>query len=224
MIKPIVVGASLGALLLLAFDAVAVRLGAAPGVIPKAAGSSLWVTTRAAGLTAFLALTADVVFGLLISTGAAYRWIPRPVTVDVHRWLSTVALSTTALHALALLGDRYVRFDLLDLLIPFLAAYRRFAVGLGVLAGYAALLVHASFWWRGRIGGKTWRRLHFLSFFVFVAALLHGILAGTDSSAPWLQALYGSSAILVAVLGGYRVLRRRHTHRPPRPEPSSVVG
>lgn len=206
MHRRLALGIAIGGGLLLLLDAIAVRLGLAVGAIPKLAGTSLWTTSRAAGVTAFLALTLDVVFGLFVSTGAADRRIPRARSVDIHRWLSTVALALTAAHAIALLGDRFVRFDVLDLLVPFSSSYRSFAVALGVLAAYGALLVHVSFSWRRRIGAKTWRKLHYVSFFVFAAALLHGLLAGSDSRSPGLLALYVSSASLVAALGIHRRL------------------
>ncbi len=207
--KRIALGIAIGAALLLVIDALAVRMGVATGAIPKLAGTSLWITSRAAGVTAFVALTLDVVFGLFVSTGAADSVIPRGRSVDVHRWLSTVALTLTALHAVALLGDRFVRFDVLDVLIPFLSSYRAFAVALGVLAAYGALLVHASFSWRRRLGPKTWRKLHYLSFFVFASALLHGLLARSDRSAPGMQVLYISSLTVVGALGLYRALTSR---------------
>lgn len=209
MPKRIALGIGTGAVLLLMLDAVAVRTGFATGVIPQIAGTSPWITSRAAGVTAFLALTLDVVFGLFVSTGAADRVIPRARSIDVHRWLSMVALAMTGVHALALLADRFVRFDLLDVLVPFVSSYRVFAVALGVLAAYGALLVHASFSWRRRIGPKTWRKIHYLSFFVFAAALLHGLLAGSDSGTAGMQALYASSATIVGVLGAYRALKPR---------------
>lgn len=216
MRRRIALGIALGGVLLIVLDAVAVRLGLAAGAIPKLAGTSLWVTSRAAGATAFLALTLDVIFGLLVSTGAADRLVPRARSVDVHRWLSTVALALTGVHAIALIGDRFVRFDVLDLLVPFLSSYRSVAVALGVLATYGTLLVHLSFSWRRRIGGKTWRKLHYLSFFVFAAALLHGLLAGSDSSSPGMQALYISSLSVVGALGIYRGFSTRtvRAHRP----------
>ena len=40
----------------------------ATGAIPDLAGTSPWITSRAAGVTAFLALTLDVIFGLFVST------------------------------------------------------------------------------------------------------------------------------------------------------------
>jgi methionine sulfoxide reductase heme-binding subunit len=204
----IALGVTIGGVLLLVLDAVAVRAGFAPGAIPKLAGPSLWVTSRAAGVTAFLALTLDVVFGLFVSTGAADRLIARARSVDVHRWLSTVALTMTGVHALALLGDGFVRFDALDVLVPFVSSYRAVAVALGILAAHGAVLVHASFSLRRRIGAKTWRKLHYLSFFVFAAALSHGLLAGSDSRAPGMQTLYICSATAIGALGVYRVVRR----------------
>lgn len=209
MRRRIAAGIALGGVLLIVLDATAVRLDLAPGAIPKFSGTSLWVTSRAAGVTAFVALTLDVIFGLLVSTGAGDRLVPRARSVDVHRWLSSVALALTGVHAIALLGDRFVRFDVLDLLVPFLSSYRSVAVALGVLATYGVLLVDLSFSWRRRIGGKAWRKLHYLSFFVFAAALLHGWLAGSDSSSPGMRGLYVSSASVVGALGVYRGLSAR---------------
>lgn len=209
MAKRLVLGLAIGGALLLLLDAVAARSGVVSGAIPKLAGTALWVTSRAAGVTAYVALSLDVVFGLFLSTSVADRLIPRARSVDVHRWLSSVALSLTAVHAVALLGDRFVRFDALDLLVPFLSSYRPLAVGLGVLALYAALTVHLSFFVRRRTGVKTWRRLHALSFLAFAAAALHGVLAGSDSGTPGLQALYVASGTLVASLGLYRALLAR---------------
>jgi predicted ferric reductase len=209
MRRRIALGIAIGGVLLLVLDAVAVRMRLATGVIPQIAGTSPWITARAAGVTAFLALTFDVIFGLFVSTGAADRLIPRARSIDVHPWLSMVALTLTGVHALALLADRFVRFDLLDVLVPFVSSYRGFAVALGVLAAYGAILVHASFSWRRRIGPKTWRKVHYLSFLVFAAALLHGLLAGSDSGTLGMQALYVSSATMVGVLGAYRALKPR---------------
>ncbi|MEZ4446340.1 MAG: ferric reductase-like transmembrane domain-containing protein [Polyangiaceae bacterium] len=221
MARRIALGAALGAILLLALDAVAARLGLAPGAIPKLAGPSLWVTSRAAGVTAFLALALDVTFGLFVSTGAVDAVLPRARSVDIHRWLSSVGLGLVALHALALLGDRFIHFDLLDLAVPFLSAYRPFAVGLGVIAAYGAVVIHLSFTWRKRLGAKTWRRLHYTSFVVFAAALLHGLTAGSDSRAPGIQAIYISSATLVGALALYRLLaqRRASARAAERPRP-----
>lgn len=203
MRKQIVLGMALGALVILVLDAVATRSGWGPGVAPKLTGSSLWITSRAAGVMAFLALSLDVALGLFISTGVADRFISRARIVEAHRFLSLVALALTALHAGALLGDRFIRFDVFDVLVPFVATYRRLSVGLGLLAAYVVVVVHQSFAWRGWLGAKRWRSLHGASFVAYAAAFSHGIFAGTDT--PALFAVYVASGSLVGCLVLYRV-------------------
>jgi predicted ferric reductase len=209
MRRQVALGMALGALVLLVLDAVVARSGLGPGAVPKLAGSSLWITSRAAGVTAFLALSLDVAFGLFISTGVADRAIPRARVVEAHRFLSAVTLTLTAVHAGALLGDRFVRFDVLDLLVPFVSEYRPLSVGLGLLAAYLALVIHQSFAWRKRLGAKLWRSLHYASFAAYAAALLHGVFAGTD--ARGLSGVYLASGSLIGSLLLYRVAiaRRR---------------
>jgi sulfoxide reductase heme-binding subunit YedZ len=220
MLRPAATGLLIGLVLLALFAAVAARLGLAVAVTPTIAGAAPWTTARAFGLTALLAVTADVVFGLLVSTGVADRLIPRARAVDVHLWLSSIALTLIAGHVLALMTDRFVRFDALDVVVPFLSSYRPVAVGVGILAAYGAVVVHVSFALRRRIGTRAWRRLHFVSFAVFVTAIAHGLAAGTDSDLRGLQVFYAWSAIIVGVLALYRVLgarraRQRSSDMPP---------
>ncbi|MBS1120569.1 MAG: hypothetical protein H6Q90_2797, partial [Deltaproteobacteria bacterium] len=111
----------------------------------------------------------------------------------------------------------YIRFDLVDLAVPFASSYRPLAVGLGVIAAYLAVVVHVSFGLRRRLGTKLWRRLHALSFVAFVAASVHAIAAGSDSRTPWAVALYATPLGLVLALVVYRVARRRRP-APRRPE------
>lgn len=169
-------------------------------------GHAFWRASRAAGFAAYAALSLETVLGLFLSTDLADRWIARARTIELHRWLSATAIALTAAHALALLGDRYIRFDALDVLVPFLAPHRPIAVGLGGLAAYAAIVVHASFALRSRIGQRAWRALHYLSFAAFFAATAHGLLAGTDAGSPWIRATYAAFAVLVLWLTFYRAV------------------
>lgn len=204
--------------------AILATLGARAGVVSipfeRPDGVAPWLASRAAGVTAYLALTLEVVFGLFLSTGAGDRWITRAHSMEIHRFLSVAALALVAAHAFVLLADRFVRFDLLDVLVPLLAPYRRFAVGIGVLAAYGAIVVHASFGLRRRIGQRAWRSLHYLSFVVFALATVHGLLAGSDAARPWMRATHVSSAGVVLALVAYRVAER---HRARRPSPGSSL-
>lgn len=205
MHRRILAGVAIGVGLLGILAATAVRLGLTAFPLPTIPGTSPWTTARASGLTALLALALGMVFGLLVATGAADRLIRRGLAIEIHRWLSSVSLVLIAIHVVVLTTDRFVGFDLLDVLVPFISSYRRVAVGVGVLAAYGAVVVHASFDLRARIGAKTWRKLHYLSFFVFVSAVTHGVFAGSDSTVAGIQVLYVVSGTVVGLLVLYRV-------------------
>jgi predicted ferric reductase len=189
-------------------QAILVRLGIIDDPIPKLASTAAWTTSRAAAVTAFAALALDVIFGLFVSTGILDRIVPRGASVDVHRWLSSVSLSLVAVHALALFGDGWVHYDALDALVPGVSDYRPGAVALGIAALYGAIVVHASFGWRKRIGVRAWRALHFTAFAVFVAAALHGLAAGSDAGHTGLRALYAGAFATVLALVAIRVALR----------------
>jgi predicted ferric reductase len=207
MRKPVLSGILAGVFLLAVADAVGTRIGLLDGSLLRTDGPWMWTSSRAAGVAGYLALSFDVIFGLFISTGRADRWIPRAQTVTIHQWLSGATLALIAAHGFFLLGDGFIRFDVLDTMVPLLDTYRPPAVALGIVAAYAACLVHWSFSLRGRIGASAWRKIHYLTFLLFVLATAHGALAGTDSSLPWMTALYVTVTGLVTALVATRVLR-----------------
>jgi sulfoxide reductase heme-binding subunit YedZ len=208
MRRPIVTGVVAGLLLFLLADAIAARAGLVAGILPRSPGPWPWIGARAAGVTALLALAASVLFGLLMSTGLLDTRLPRRQAVEVHRWLSTVTLALIAGHALLLLGDGAVRFDLIDVVVPFASTYRPAAVGLGGIAALAALIVHGSFALRRRLGARAWRRLHQLSFAALALAIAHGAWAGSDAGAPWLRIIYLVTGSLAGALVAVRALAR----------------
>ena len=209
MRKTIALGIAAGLAMLLILAALGARAGLVSIPLERPDGAASWLASRAAGITAYVAITLEIVFGLLLSSGAGDRWIARARTVEIHRFLSVASLALVVAHALVLLADRFIRFDLLDVLVPFLAPYRPLAVGLGAMAAYAAIVVHASFALRKHIGQRAWRALHYLAFAVFALATAHGLLAGTDAGEPWMRALYAASSALVLALGAYRAVDAR---------------
>lgn len=211
--RELVRGVAIGAVLLLVAGALAGRLGWAEIAAPRASDATPWLIARASGFAAFAALSLDVIVGLVVSTRVADRRLARGQLIALHGWLSPVTLALVLAHAGILLADGYIRFDALDVLVPFVAPYRAGAVGVGILAAYVALVVHASFALRKRLGARTWRRLHYLSFAAFAGGALHGILAGSDAGRPWAVMLYAAPLLAVAVLVALRVpsIRRWRT-------------
>ena len=176
------------------------------GAEPKA----YWYLARAAAFVAYGLLWLAMAIGLAISNKLARAWPGGPTAFDLHQHLSLLGLAAAAVHGLILLGDHYIGYTLPQVLLPFAGAgYRPLAVGLGQLGLYGLAVLVGSFYVRRRIGPRTWRRLHFLSFAVFGLALAHGLASGTDSGQLWAAALYWLSGASLLFLTIYRVLATR---------------
>lgn len=174
-----------------------------------------WAINRAAGLAAYATLATSVILGLLISTKAADGLVPRALVFEMHQFLSVMALVLVAVHVGVLLFDRFLGMGPVALVVPFASPYEPLLMGLGVIAAWLAAITTGSFWMRARIGYRTWRRLHYVTFLCFIMALWHGIAAGTDTGlAPvyWMYVLSGAAiAGLLTVRIGESVLKRSRT-------------
>jgi sulfoxide reductase heme-binding subunit YedZ len=159
---------------------------------------TVWYTARSAGIVAYLLLSTSVVLGLSMSARAAYPW-PRFAVEDVHRFLTIVTAAFIALHGASLLLDRVVPMSLGQAVVPFSSSYRPFAVGLGIVAAELMAAVGVTNALRKRIPHRLWRRAHYLTFAVWVAATTHGLLAGTDRADPWFLALVGMAVASVGL-------------------------
>ena len=78
-------------------------------------------------------------------------------------------------------------------------------MGVGQIALYLMAIVYVSFYVRRRIGQRAWRLLHYATFFAFLGATGHGLMTGSDSSAPWAFWTYVVAGLAVMFLFGYRV-------------------
>jgi len=169
---------------------------------------TFWILARASGLTAYVLLTMSVLAGLVVKSRPFGRALNAAAVTDTHRFLSLLALGAVAFHGLTLVLDSTVRISIPALFIPGLAPYRPLWTGLGVLAAELAGLIVISFPLRKRIGVRAWRRLHWATYGVFAAATLHGLAAGTDTTRPWVFALYLAAVGSVIFATACRVLAR----------------
>jgi predicted ferric reductase len=168
-----------------------------------------WYMARSGGLVAYGLLWLSVAWGLVLSTKITDRLVPAPIAFGLHEFLSLGSVIFGILHALVLQGDRYFDFNILHLLIPFTAPYEPFWTGLGVIALYLTAALTGSFYLRHQIGQKSWRRLHYLTFGVYVMALFHGLMAGTDTRLDLMRLMYLVTGASILFLTYYRLLTLR---------------
>ena len=112
------------------------------GEAPKA----YWYLSRSSGLAAFGLLWVSMAMGLLISNKLARLWPGGPTAFEIHQYASLLGLNLALFHALILLGDRFIEYRLVEILIPFESVnYQPMAVGLGQTAFYVLILIGLSF-------------------------------------------------------------------------------
>lgn len=165
-----------------------------------------WYATRLLALLSYLAITGSVLYGLLLSTGILDAIAQRTVTFTLHQDLSGIGLGLAMVHAAVLMIDTSLPYTPVEILVPFAGPYRTVWVGVGQLSLYLTAIVMGSFYLRKRIGQKRWRTLHHVTFLAFLGATAHGLMAGTDTSAPWALWMYLVAAALVVFLTVYRIV------------------
>jgi sulfoxide reductase heme-binding subunit YedZ len=165
-----------------------------------------WYTARAGGMLAFALLTLTVIAGLTLSGRAKLPGWPRFAVEDVHRFLGLLTGAFVGIHVFALFVDAYMPFSLTQLLVPGAASYRPFASALGVVSLELLLALAITNRYKKRLSYRFWRNAHYLNFSLWILALAHGVLGGSDTGSAWADLLYIVSGAAVAGLVTWRVL------------------
>ncbi len=167
--------------------------------------AAFWYMARSGGIVAYLLLWFSTVWGLTLSTKITDGLVPVTIAYGLHEFLSIGAVLFGLIHSLVLLGDGYINFNLFQLAIPFLSPYEPFWIGLGTITLYLTAALTISFYVRKQIGQKVWRNLHYLTFAAFGLALVHGLMAGSDSSLTMMKLMYLGTGFTVLFLVYYRL-------------------
>ena len=164
-----------------------------------------WVTSRAAGTTALVLSSLAVGVGLtmggkLVKRGGADRR-------TLHEILSLSTMVAIVVHGLALLGDTWLHPSLLDVTVPGFASYATFYTSVGIMAGWAMVILGLSYYARSRIGHARWKVIHRFTALAWLLGLVHAFAEGSDASKLWFVALTGVTAAPPLALLVFRHLR-----------------
>lgn len=202
--------------------------GLVPGLVFSLTGEEpkyFWFLSRATAIFSNIFLWISLVFGLLLS-GKIAKYFPGAFTAnDLHQFISITGLVTGLFHGLLLMGDKYIHFSLVQVLLPFATSnYKPLWVGLGQLSLYLWSFLILSFYIRKHIGYKTWRAIHFVGYLVFAGVMVHGITAGTDTAAPWMTAVYWTTGASILFLTFYRIFALADIKQLQKPAVASIAG
>jgi methionine sulfoxide reductase heme-binding subunit len=167
-----------------------------------------WVLARVTGLSAYGALAIALLTGVALRS-AVLDWLgSNRVIRSLHEYTNVLWLPLGALHVAALLLDATARIAVLDVFVPFHAAYGTLAIGLGSLSVDILVAVTIAAYLRRRMPTDVWLWIHRLSYVAFALIFFHAVLSGTDFSDPAVSAItWGTAAglltlTLARVLGG----------------------
>lgn len=166
-----------------------------------------WYSARAGGIVAWVLLTVSTLWGLVLSTKLRPPRVRPAWTLDLHRFLGGLATIFVGVHVAAIMLDSYTHFGLSDVLMPFAASWHPLWVAWGIVGMYLLLAIELSSLARRYLPNQLWRRLHFLSFVLFILATVHFLMAGTDMNAPAIQWAVLAGSVAVGAMTTYRVVQ-----------------
>jgi methionine sulfoxide reductase heme-binding subunit len=181
----------------------------------------IWLAGRATGITAYLLLTVQVVFGLVLShptNQTTWKLSKRLFPWHENAWIFVLAF--LGAHIVSLAVDPYAGVGVPGALVPGLSSYRSSAVALGTLALYALLATGLTARYTKRLPPGAWLRIHRFSIVVWALTWMHGLLAGTDAGT--LLPLYVATGIAVVGALAYRYWVSRRAR--PTPSFSEVIA
>jgi predicted ferric reductase len=166
---------------------------------------ALWYLSRGSGVVVLALLTVTVVLGITTSARWATAHWPRFVVVGLHRNLSLLAVVFLGLHITTTVVDGYVPIRWLDVVVPFVSAYKPLWLGLGAIAFdlLAAVLVTSLL--RSRLSQPVWRAVHWLAYGCWPVAVVHGLGIGSDSRQLWLLLIDSLAVVAVVAAGWWRL-------------------
>jgi sulfoxide reductase heme-binding subunit YedZ len=165
----------------------------------------LWYSTRASGTVALVLLTLAITLGVGQVARLRSERVPRFVLDGLHRHLALLAGVFLTLHVLTAVLDTFAPITLIDVVIPFVGAYRPLWLGLGATALDLLLAVALTSLLRRRLGHRTWRAVHWLAYAVWPIAFVHALGTGSDIRQGWMGLIAVACAACVLAAGLIRI-------------------
>ncbi|MEO6468532.1 MAG: ferric reductase-like transmembrane domain-containing protein [Acidimicrobiia bacterium] len=178
-----------------------------------------WYVTRATGFVSWALLAVAVLWGLFITNKTLNRSTAPAWVLDLHRHLGGLAVVFVAVHVAALPLDGFTDWGWSDLFVPMATSWNPGATAWGIVGMYVLVAIELTSLLGRRFPKKWWRRVHMLSFPLYVIASIHLFAAGTDSGNVVVTWMVVTTSTLIAFLTVVRALgaaKPRETRANPR--------
>ncbi len=189
-------------------------------LVKKVRSSWPWYTARASGLVAAGSLILLMISGIGMITGKTFSFF-EPITAwATHRALGISFGISVIVHVVVLYFDRFVPFNITNLLVPFTSNYKpisvfgiplgSFYVATGVISLYivAAVIITSLIWVHKK--PWLWKVTHLLSYLAMLLVFVHGLYLGTDLAHGILRWAWIALGVSILIMSFMR-LRRANT-------------
>lgn len=174
-------------------------------------------------IVAISLLTINILLGMLMSIkyNPVREWPHRHInTLKLHNWTGYLALAASVIHPSIILLSSTVHFRVVDIVYPVNAPKQPWINTLGAAALYLLAFVVITSYFRFDIGRRWWKRMHYVTYALFILYAFHAILTDpTLKDAPLdpldAEKVYVELCVLVVVVA--TVLRARFALRQPAP-------
>lgn len=171
----------------------------------ESSSSFPWYISRASGIVSYIFLFLIMVSGMMITTKTMYRFLSPPTAWTLHQYMGITLSASIITHIVSLLFDNFLKFSIIELLIPFTSRFAVNYVAMGVIGFYLFIaVIISSLFYKMKIP-KIWRLLHYLPYPIFILIFLHGINIGSDTQSPIMQILYWSTGSMMLIVTLYRI-------------------
>lgn len=166
--------------------------------------SALWYLSRATGVVTIVLLTLVVCLGVVTAGRRRPHGESATVVMGLHRWLSLGMVVFLGVHITTAIVDGYVSISWLAVVIPFVSGYEPLLIGLGAIALDLLVVLLVTSYLRHRIPERHWRLVHWISYLMWLVALVHGFTMGTADQ-PWLRLVTVASGAIGGLLMAWRI-------------------
>lgn len=139
-----------------------------------------WYVSRAAGLIGFALLYISIFLGLTLRIPLMRRIFKPLYAMNIHCWISLQATLFAFLHGGVLLFDKFLKFSLVDIFVPFASSFEPIFLSMGIISFYLMIILVVSSYMRSRISYRTWRIVHFTNIALYIFSVVHAAKLGTD--------------------------------------------
>lgn len=172
-----------------------------------------WDVTRASANVAWGLCLFSILWGVLLTT-RILRDMDRPAWLrDLHSWLGGLTLAFTVIHMISLIQDTWVNFNVVNVLVPFTSSYRPIPVALGVIGFWFLASIQVTSLMMKKLSRSTWRRIHMMSYPLYLTIIVHALTAGSDVGTPLYTGFSMALAMTGTAVGGIRWVAGRSVDR-----------